>query len=420
MRTPKLAKLPLSLLFFFLLASASAFAQTRGRVLYALSPYPNCGAPLTPLIADKHGNLYGTALSGGGANMGCVFELSPSEGGWEETTLYSFSGIDGNGPYGGLTLDGLGNLYGTTADGGAYNRGVAFELSPGSDGSWTETVLHNFGGGNDAAQPECNLIFDRQGNLYGTTTGGGAYGNAGTVFRLSPSGSGWIETVLYSFQGGINGPNPIMPLGGLVMNREGQLYGVASFGGEYGGGAVFELNPAGSSTFAERVIHNFNGADGDNPDSLAIDKNGNLYATTEFGGLGSGTVTELIKQANGSWGENVLHTMNGSDGSWVVGPAVFDKAGNLYAAAELGAIDGMGSVFMLSPTQSGPWTETVLHRFNFQFPDGEDGERPFAGVIISNGKLFGTTSEGGIHNDGIVFEIMPSPPKIPVSTHWGF
>jgi hypothetical protein len=103
--------------------------------------------------------------------------------------------------------------------------------------------------------------------------------------------------------------------------------------------------------------------------------------------------------------------MNYDDGAWVVGPAVFDEAGNLYAAAELGAIDGMRSVFMLTPTQSGPWMETVLHLFNFQFPDGEDGASPFAGVIISNGKLFGTTSEGGIHNDGIVFEITPSPPQ---------
>lgn len=417
MRPSKLTRRPLPLLFFLLLAGASAFARTHGRVLYALSPYPNCGDPITPLITDKHGNLYGTTLVGGEANMGCVFELSPSAGAWQETTLYSFSGNDGKGPYGGLTLDGLGNLYGTTDEGGAYNRGVAFELSPASEGPWTETVLHNFGREGDAAQPECNLIFDRQGNLYGTTTAGGAYGNAGTVFKLTPSSTGWIETVLYSFQGGINGPNPIVPLGGLVMNSEGQLFGVASFGGEYGEGAVFELNPAEGTTVPAQVIHNFDGADGSNPDSLAIDKNGNLYATTEFGGLGFGTVTELIKQADGSWGENVLHMMDGDDGVWVVGPAVFDKMGNLYAVAESGAINGMGSVFMLSPTQSGPWTETLLHRFDFQFPDGKDGQRPFAGVTISNNKLFGTTSSGGVYDDGIVFEIALSLPKLLVSAH---
>src|SRR4029077_9577645 len=119
--------------------------------------------------------------------------------------------------YGGLTLDGIGNLYGTTDEGGAYNQGVAFELTPDSNGSWTETVLHNFGGEGDGAGPEGSLTFDKQGNLYGTTTGGGAYGNYGTVFKLSPSGTGWIETVLHSFQGGINGPDPIDPVGGLVM-----------------------------------------------------------------------------------------------------------------------------------------------------------------------------------------------------------
>lgn len=197
------------------------------------------------------------------------------------------------------------------------------------------------------------------------------------------------------------------------MDREGRLYGAASSGGEYGGGAVFELPPSESGGYTEKIIHSFDGTDGSNPSSgLAMDKSGNLYATTEFGGLGWGTVTELMKQADGSWGENVLHTMNGGDGSWVVGPAVFDEAGNLYAAAEFGAINGMGSVFMLTPTQSGEWTETVLHLFDFKFPDGEDGRSPYAGVIAGDGKVFGTTSGGGIYNSGIVFEITPSPLKI--------
>jgi uncharacterized repeat protein (TIGR03803 family) len=138
-----------------------------------------------------------------------------------------------------------------------------------------------------------------------------------------------------------------------------------------------------------------------------MDKGGNLYATTAFGGYGWGAVTELIKQPDGSWGENVLHIMNGNDGYSVVGPAVFDEAGNLYAASQFGAINGMGSVFMLTPTESGFWAETVLHRFDFQFPDGKDGRSPYAGVILVDGKLFGTTSGGGIYNDGTVFEITP-------------
>jgi uncharacterized repeat protein (TIGR03803 family) len=195
------------------------------------------------------------------------------------------------------------------------------------------------------------------------------------------------------------------------MDREGRLYGVTTDGGEYGGGTIFELTPSQSGGYTEKIIHSFDGTDGDNPDSLAMDKSGNLYATTEFGGYGWGAVTELIKQPDGNWDENVLHIMNSKDGYWVVGPAVFDEAGNLYAAAEFGAINGMGSVFMLTPTQSGPWTETVLHRFDFQYPDGEDGRSPYAGVIVIDGKLFGTTSGGGIYDDGTVFEIIP--PTVP-------
>jgi uncharacterized repeat protein (TIGR03803 family) len=379
------------------------FAQANGRVLYPLSPYPGCGDSVTALTADSHGNIYGTTLTGGSGNDGCVFELSPSQAGWQETILQSFSGGDGNGPHGGLTLDATGNLYGTTDDGGAYDGGTAFELSPPSGaGSWAETVLYNFGNGDDARGPQCNLIFDSQGNLYGTAEGGPH--QAGTVFKLSPSDGGWTETILYSFTSGINGPGGDNPVGGLVMDREGRLYGVTTDGGEYGGGTVFELTPSESGDYTERIIHSFDGTDGTYPDSLAMDKKGNLYATTAFGGYGWGAVTELIKQLGGGWGENVLHIMDADDGYWVVGPVVFDESGNLYAAARLGAINGMGSVFMLTPTESGPWTETVLHRFDFQFPDGEDGRNPYAGVILVDGRLFGTTSSGGIHDDGIVFE----------------
>lgn len=406
MRPSKLAGICVSWLVFPLSATAFMFAQAHGHILDPLSPYPNCGAPVTAVIADEHGNLYGTSLAGGSSNDGCVFELSPSQEGWQETILHSFSGNDGNGPYGGLTLDPAGNLYGTTGNGGAYDGGVAFELTPSGDGSWAESVLYSFGNGDDARGPQCNLIFDRQGNLYGTTDVGGSH-NVGTVFELSPSDASWTETILYSFTSGINGPGGSFPVGGLVMDREGRLYGVTTDGGEHGGGTVFELRPSENGGYAERIIHSFDGTDGDNPDSLATDKSGNLYATTESGGYGWGAVTELIKQPDGSWGENVLHIMSSHDGYWVVGPAVFDEAGNLYAAAELGAINGMGSVFMLTPTQSGPWTETVLHRFDFQYPDGEDGDNPYAGVIYYRGKLFGTTSSGGIYNDGTVFEITP-------------
>ncbi|MGC1371681.1 MAG: choice-of-anchor tandem repeat GloVer-containing protein [Candidatus Sulfotelmatobacter sp.] len=245
------------LLLLPLLRPTPTSAQARERILYPLSPFVGCGAPIASLIADKHGNLYGTGLTGGGApGAGCAFELSPSRVGWEETVLHSFSGADGSGPDGALVFDGAGNLYGTAEGGGAYDDGVAFELSPSVNGTWTETVLYNFGSHDgDGAGPEGNLIFDGRGNLYGTTRGGGAYDNVGTVFELSPSDGGWTEKVLYSFSGGINGPGPIIPLGCVVMDRAGHLYGAAADGGEYGGGAVFELDPY-QGGYRERTINN--------------------------------------------------------------------------------------------------------------------------------------------------------------------
>lgn len=406
MHPSKSACLPL---LIFLSFSSPSSAQARGSVLFPFPAAPACWSPLAPLVADNRGNLYGTGSFGGVANAGCVFELSPDEDEWEETVIQTFNGADGSDPRTSLTFDKAGNLFGT-AGGGAYGGGIVFELSPSVEGAWAETVLYNFGGWEgDGWGPEGKLIFDGQGNIYGITGSGGPH-EVGTVFKLNPSDGGWTETILYSFSSGINGPGGSFPAGGLVADREGRLYGVTLEGGEFGGGALFELSPSESSTYAEKIIHSFDGTDGSSPDSLAIDNSGNLYATTEFGGLGWGAVTELIKQADGSWGENVLHMMNGDDGSSVVGPVVFDETGNLYAAAEFGAINGMGSVFMLTPTHAGPWTETVLHRFDFQFPDGEDGRSPYAGVIVLDGKLFGTTSGGGINNAGIVFEIT-RPPK---------
>ncbi len=191
-------------------ASTFIFAQAHGHVLYPLPAYPACAQPLTALVADADGNLYGSGSNSGDAHAGCIFKLSPSVGEWRETVLYAFSGSDGSAPYGALVFDTSGNLYGTTVSGGAYDGGVAFELSPSADGEWTESVLYSFGSGDDARGPQCSLIFDGRGNLYGTTKNGGPH-DVGTVFRLSPSQGGWAETILYSFSSGINGPAATVP-----------------------------------------------------------------------------------------------------------------------------------------------------------------------------------------------------------------
>jgi len=382
-------------------------AQARDRVLLPFPAYPACSDVVAPLTAGKNGNLYGEGINSGDNHAGCIFELSPSEAGPTETVIHAFSGPDGSDPRASLLFDANGNLYGTAGGGGANNEGLVFELSPSADGTWAQTILYTFVGGNsDGAGPEGKLAFDRQGNLYGATRGGGSH-NAGTVFKISPSQGGWVESILYEFPSGISGPGGDSPVGGIVMDHAGRIYGVTSSGGEYGSGAAYELVPE-NGTYKQEIIHSF-GASGVTPNSgLTMDSNGNLYGTTWFGGNSfGGTVYELTKGTGGVWTETTLQNMELENGVSPQGPVVFDKAGNLYATASTGGINGMGSVFMLTPVKSGEWVETVLHRFNLKFPDGEDGEDPQTGVIIVDGRILGTTMLGGIYDDGIVFEITP-------------
>jgi uncharacterized repeat protein (TIGR03803 family) len=406
------------LIFSLSLFSANANAKSREQVIYAFSGYPDCGdLPTAKLIADDVGNLYGTTLDGGANKKGCIFELSrDATNNWREAILHSFGGPDGDGPAGALVFDQLGNLYGTTLIGGAYNGGVVFELSPSGNGGWTESVLYNFGGSNDGLAPNCDLVFDKDGNLYGTTTSGGnRKGNfrAGTAFKLSPSQNGWIETILHSFYGlGLNASDPV---GGLVMDSEGNIYGAAKFGGTYGAGAVYELRLK-NGVYKEHVIHSFNTYDGWEPSSgLVMDSSGNLYGTTYLGGAvssncpaGCGAVFKLAKGAHDTWTESVVVGLNGNDGYLAVGPVAIDSDGNLYAAAMSGGMNANGSVYKLTPTKSG-WRENVLHLFDFRFPNGVDGAQPYAGVMVHAGQLFGTTAGGGVHNEGTVFRIKLLP-----------
>ena len=338
-------------------------------VLYSFPGYPTDGwQPYAGLARDAAGNLYGTTSAGGASGWGVVFKLGSTG---TETILHTFTGgADGGGPSGGLVQDAGGNLYGTTADGGAFspcsqgplggsNGGCGAVFKLGSSG--TETVLYNFSGGPDGANPLGGLIRDAAGNLYGTTVAGGVgsklcAGGCGTVFKVAPSGA---ETVLHSFTGGADGGQPT---DGLISDAAGNLYGTTIEGGERSGacsagggscGVVFKLSPTGTYT----VLHSFTGgADGGNPDAgLIQDAAGNLYGTTYGGGASSlGVVFELIRCDSGSSGYDfkVLHSFTGPDGASPYSPLVRDAAGNFYGTAAHGGAYGGGAngvVFRLTP-----------------------------------------------------------------------
>jgi uncharacterized repeat protein (TIGR03803 family) len=367
--------------------------------------------PLTGLIFDTQGNLYGTTYGSGTHDYGTVFELSHGSGGWTETLLHNFNndGADGIYPYGTLISDANGNLYGTTYEGGAHGYGTVFKLSSGSGGNWTETVLHSFGSGTDGTYPYAGLIIDSVGNLYGTTYHGGA--NAGgTVFELSPgNGGSWTETILHSFGFGAGG---VYPEAGLIFDHSGNLYGTTYLGGEYGSGTVFELSPGQGGSWTETILHSFhdNGTDAAYPQAgLVFDAHGNLYSTTLFGGTSYvyGTVFELSPGLGGSWTETILHSFNydGRDGLSPHAGVVLDTHGNVYGTTYSGGTYGYGTVFELSPGQGGSWTETILHSF---IHNGTDGLQPQAGLIVDDsGNLYGTTTGGGTYEWGTVFEVSP-------------
>ena len=388
---------------------------------------PNAG-----LILDAKGNLYGTSQWGGPTAEGAVFELSPVKGGWTETVLWSFNqGAEGSNPVGSLTLDKDGNLYGTLSFGGPNNaNGEVFELSPGgADGAWTEKTLWSFGiTASDGIQPQANLILDGDGNLYGTTQSGGL-GNWGTVFELSPPGTGgeWTEKVLHNFDSGpYAGNDGQHPRGGLIFDAEGNLYGTTPGGGANGGngGTVFELLKAGDWT--EKVLYSFqeNNVDATHPAAgLIFDGQGNLFGTGSQGGTTGnyGAVFELSPGTGGAWTEKVLWNFTGgpSDGASPYSTLVLDAQGNLYGTSDFGGADGYafnggnpaygGTVFELSPAAGGAWTETILH--NFGAPS-TDGLFPYDGLVAdADGNFYGTTYQGGAYDAsqytswGTVFEL---------------
>jgi uncharacterized repeat protein (TIGR03803 family) len=330
------------------------------------SPCADGASPQTGVIRDANGNLYGTTLTGGARfNEGTVFELSPPQGGhgpWTETVLYEFCAndncVDGNQPLGGLTFDSHGNLYGTTTEGGPHGQGVVFELSPSSGGQWTYNILYGFcpqHGCPDGSTPNYgSLVFDSAGNLYGATTSGGSQ-NFGTVFKLTPSGGSWTESVLHSFCSATNCTDGVEPYGGVVLDAHGNIYGVTPGGGTQNLGVAYELSLSGGS-WTENVLQNFctNCTSGYHPQqTMILDANGNLYGTTYQGGtLTDGVAFELSPIGGGQWTETVLYNFcsvgDCLDGAHPQSPMLFDARGNLYGVAAAGQWGG-GIAYELSP-----------------------------------------------------------------------
>ncbi|MFZ0320243.1 MAG: choice-of-anchor tandem repeat GloVer-containing protein [Candidatus Sulfotelmatobacter sp.] len=324
-----------------------------------------------------------------------------------EKVLFNFDGSNGNGPYGGLISDAAGNLYGTTTGGGAHSFGTVFELMP-KAGGWSEKLLHSFNDNEvDGLVPYTQLLIDSAGNLYGTTNNGGP-NNVGTVFELSPTTSGpWKETILYDFQN--NEVDGTYPYGNLIFDSSGSLYGTTAGGGANFNGTVYELTPAKAGKWTETILHNFNFTDGISPNAGVIfDASGNLYGTTLSGGAyGYGTVFEMTPQGSGGWNETVLYNFNGqnSTGEGPNATLIFDTAGNLYGTTIYGGYYDSGMVFELTPQAGGEWTETIVHSFE---PSDWDGGNPFGGLIRdAAGNLYGTTNLGGKFNYGTVFKLTP-------------
>jgi len=361
-------------------------------VLYDF-PATDGANPQAGVVQDSLGNLYGATPFGGLHLAGTVYKIDASG---NESLLYNFTGgLDGGYPVGGVILGSDGNLYGVAGYFGQYNAGLLFKM----DLMGNETVLYSFTGGSDGAYPN-GVSRDPSGNLYGTTADGGSTG-LGVVFKVNPSGN---ETVLHTF----TGPEGKYPYAGVTLDSSGNLYGSTFYGGSLGHGVVYKVDTGGNYS----VLHNFTGgADGGNPwGDLILDAAGNLYGTTWSGGLPSGDDPGVVFKIDTMGNFSVLYTFTGfSDGGGPRSNLVFDSSGNLYGTTEYGGIGGCpffgcGVAFELNPSGQ----QTVLHSFS----GASDGAEPGTGLILdAAGNLYGTTPAGGgvgfFSGAGVVYKVSP-------------
>jgi uncharacterized repeat protein (TIGR03803 family) len=388
-----------------LLLCSLAFAQET--VIYQFGANgPNDGAvPNGGLIFDAAGNIYGTTVEGGSFEFGTVFELSPlQDGTWQETILYNFCSVngclDGQFPHTGLISDVSGNLYGTTAHGGTHGNGTVFELSPPAQpaGSWTEQVLWSFGGPNDGSGPYGGLAIDAVGNLYGTTIGTVSAGD-GMVFEVSPVQNGWSETILHVFC--LNYPDcsdGAQPMAGVTFDKAGNLYGTTMFGGTSkkvaGWGVVYELSPT-KSGWTETVLKAFTkGTGGRTTAGITIDPAGHLYGAVSQG--------PPNRQCGGVFRLNSFVGFLLTDGCTPQSNLLY-SSGVLYGVTMEGGKNSQGIAFKLARNGS-KVSETALYDF-CQQANCADGRLPNGSLTSRNGQLYGATSRGGLNDGGVIFQI---------------
>jgi uncharacterized repeat protein (TIGR03803 family) len=361
-------------------------------------------------VADS-GLLYGTAAIRGTYGYGTVFKLSRVNSTWFFNPLFEFTGgSDGSIPIGGVVIGPNGALYGTTQRGGDAGDGIVFALRPPATFCnstvcyWNETLLHTFTGVPDGLNPWTeNLAFDTAGNIYGTTGNGGMY-DGGTAFKLTPSGGGYTESILHNF--GSSGTDGAFPFAGVVLDTAGNVYGNTTAGGtqecQFGCGTVYQLMPSNGS-WLENILVNFDLANGNYPNSnLIIDASGNLYGTTVGSELfEDGLVFKLAPSGEGFTCSKLL-TFRTSCSPY--GGVTMDAAGNLFGVCLSGG-SGNGWVFELTNCSQ---SCVVRDLYNF---NGRDGSSPYGSPTLdANGNLYGTTEYGGNNfpcnpGCGVVWEI---------------
>jgi uncharacterized repeat protein (TIGR03803 family) len=400
-------------LLAILLTGLGSQAQTYGSLHYFRN-VPDGWQPWGGLTIDRAGNLYGTTQYGGTYGYGLIFKITKEGSNWVVTPLYSFPnpahGSDGAVPMARLTFGPDGSLYGTTSVGGT-GWGTVFNLKPpvgvcrSSGCPWKETVLYRFTGGNDGGRPESPVAFDQAGNIYGTTVYGGS-ANDGVVFKLTRSGSAWTEAVLHSFTGS---PDGAAPAGGVTFDAAGNVYGTATSGGGFDDGIVYRLTNSGSG-WTEDILHSFDyNDDGAGPfGGVIFDNAGNLYGTTAHSSDGNGTVFQLTP-SGGSWNYSLLYQLTGE--APLAGPfgtLVMDAAGNLYGTTFYGGdVYGVSCEYGCGRVfELSPSSGGWNYRELYDFTQADAGKFPSDGVVLdTNGNLYGMGSGIGDFTGGGVFEI---------------